>query len=600
MLIPIAWLAVAALWRCVRGPCRLRAVGWLLVGATPLVSAGAYVTKLVIDVHTIKFVSLNAPVRVAAAWMSTMFDIEAQWRYPRWTRGRHVVLMDDGRSPSPEKLVAEMDDHIQAMAYLLGQPVPNLEFPWVRGSLFGFHGRALGLWAMCGNQSKNPGELKYVDRHEVAHTFITGLSGPDQYPPRLLIEGWAETQSSDRNRQIRNLAKKRKRGRSHSLQEFVRPDGYRGGGGSEYSQGGPVVHYLIERYGGETFLRLYSGVRRGSFHDDCRAILGDSWETVEDDFWEWLEAQDELLAESDVEPSDGAPEVHVELTQSVDPADWQALVEGYREANKDPLPLPSNAAFVLEGEVAGGETGSRMLSIPPKFEFRAIFEDQQLWIFDNNYSSGNDWFLMATLGPGWNPYNAREGARDLLAFYRRKANPAYLFPFQEIPRAETTCQIERVVRPIEGKTGRWNVEVTRREAGHDAEMRCKVELDPAKRWWITQIVQEGPGRWRSETDAEYEHIGDAFMPVTLQIRYQFDGDTATVRWRVRPMSEVERQELKRRVEEAVRSRTPVPYQGLRRFLLVIVIACPLVGAMLLAITRRCEPAEGTPRPAVDF
>ncbi len=33
MLIPIAWLAVAALWRCVRGPCRLRAVGWLLVGA---------------------------------------------------------------------------------------------------------------------------------------------------------------------------------------------------------------------------------------------------------------------------------------------------------------------------------------------------------------------------------------------------------------------------------------------------------------------------------------------------------------------------------------------------------------------------------------
>jgi hypothetical protein len=348
MLIPMAWLAIAALWRSVGGPCRLRAVGWLLVGATPLVATGAYVTRLVIDEHTIESVSVNPPARVAGVWMSTMFDVEARWRYPRWTRGRHVVLMDDGRAPSPEKLVAEMDDHIQAMADLLGQPVQNLEFPWVRGSIFGFHGCALGLWAMCGNQSKNPGELKGVDRHEVAHTFITGLSGPDQYPPGLLVEGWAVTQSRDRNKQVRNLAEERKQRRAQSLQEFVRPEGYRRGGVAVYSQGGPVVHYLIERYGGETFLRLYSGVRRDSFHRDCRAILGDSWETVEEDFWEWLDAEDELLAEADAEQA----EVHVELAQSVDPADWQALVEGYREANKDPLPLPSNTAFVLEGELA--------------------------------------------------------------------------------------------------------------------------------------------------------------------------------------------------------------------------------------------------------
>jgi hypothetical protein len=375
-----------------------------------------------------------------------------------------------------------------------------------------------------------------------------------------------------------------------------------------------VVHYLIDRYGGETFLRLYSGVRRDSFHDNCRAILGDSWETVEEDFWKWLEAEGELLAEADGEQ----PQVHVELAQSVDPADWQALVEGYREANKDPLPLPSNTAFVLEGEVVDGEPKSLRSTSPPEFEFRAIFEDQQLWIFDNYYGySGTDWFLMVTpehcgeltrndsggshgwAGPDWNPYAAREGASELLAFYRRQANPANLLPFREIPR-EATYQIERVVRPTGGTIGRWDVWITEHWADRDAKVDYQVELDPAKRWWITRIVEEDLGGVRSETDAEYEHIGDALMPVTLQFRIESDEGTATMRWRVRTMSEVERQELKRRVEQAVRSGMPVPYQGLGQFLLALVLACPLVGAALLAITRRCEPTEGTPRATVDF
>ncbi|MHC4399982.1 MAG: hypothetical protein ACYTG0_09905 [Planctomycetota bacterium] len=605
MLIPMAWLAVAALWRCVRGPCRLRAVGWLLVGATPLVWTGAYLTELVIDAHIKARRSLNAPVRVAGVWVSTMFDIEARWRYPRWTRGRHAVLMDDGQTLSPEKLVAEMDNHIQAMADLLGQPVPSTEFPWVRGPLFGLDGQAVYHWALCGHE-EDPGELTHLDRHEVAHALITALSGPDQYPPRLLIEGWAESQSSDRNKQIRNLAKDRKRGRAYSLQEFVRPDGY-GGGGPAYLEGGPVVHYLIERYGAETFFRLYSGVRRDSFHKDCRAILGDSWETVEEDFWEWIEAEDELLAEGDVEESDAAPEVHVELAQSVDPADWQALSEGYREANKDPEPLPSNAAFVLEGEQAEGETESRGSTKPPKFEFCAIFEDQQFWIYDNNYYCGDDWFLMVTtersadlvrndsgsldgrVRSGWAPYGAREKASELLAFYSWEANPADLLPLTKISSVGAAYHIERVVRPTDGKTGRWNVWFTRRRADEDTKVHYQVELDPAKRWWITRIVREIPGEWRSEADAEYEHVGDAFMPVTLQLRSERDEGTATVRWRVRPMSKVERQELKRRVEQAVRSAPPVPYQGLRRLLLAIVIACPVGGAAFLGITRRCGP-----------
>ena len=109
----------------------------------------------------------DAFVRVAAVWGSSIFDVQAWWRYPSWTRGRHAVLIDDGRSPSPEKLAAEMDRHIQAMADLLGQPVPNKEFPWVRGSLFGFNGRALFLWAICAQ----------VDAGELTDNRGTGDAG---------------------------------------------------------------------------------------------------------------------------------------------------------------------------------------------------------------------------------------------------------------------------------------------------------------------------------------------------------------------------------------------------------------------------------------
>ncbi|MHC4405779.1 MAG: hypothetical protein ACYTG0_39535 [Planctomycetota bacterium] len=602
MFAPMTWLAASALRRIVCGPCRWQAVGWLLVGATPLVWTGAYLTELAIQSHNRTF-ERNAPARVAMVWVSSMLDVNARWRCPRWTRGRHAVLMDDGRTPSAEKLVAEMDHHIQAMSDLLGQPVPEMEFPWVRGSLFGLGRMAILYWALCG-QDENPGELTYLDRHEVAHTVITAISAPHHRPPTLLREGWAESQSKDRNAQIRYLAKKRKEGLAFSLQELVGPDMYERGGPA-YWEGGPLVHCLMDRYGPETFFRLYSAARKDSFRDDCRAILGDSWETVEENFWEWLEAEEKLLAEADVQQPDAAPVAHVELAESVDPVDWQALVEGCREANKDIEPLPSNTAFVLEGEQVEGETETPGSAKRTKLEFSAVFEGQQFWIFDNSRYSA-DWFLMATTArcadlqrndsgsfegrvmPGRARVRPRRRASELLALYRKAANPPYLLPVSEVPRIEATYHIERLLRPTEGKTGRWKVWFTRRGAEDDTEVRYEVELDPGQRWWITRIVRERPERqW--ETDAEYERVGGALMPVTCHARFSHDEGESTVSWRLRPMSEVERQELKQRVEQAVRSGPPIPFQRLRCFLLVIVIACPLVGATLLGVTRRCKP-----------
>ena len=387
-----------------------------------------------------------------------------------------------------------------------------------------------------------------------------------------------------------------------SLQDHVQIDRYdERTTGRAYEEGAPLVHYLIERFGGATFFRFYSGVRRDSFHDDCRAILGVSWEEVEEDFWRWVEAEDALLSESDAKQ----PEVHVELGPSVDPSDWQTLVEGYREANKDFRQLPSSSAFVLEGEIENRETGGPTLPGPRKFECRAIFEDGELWIFDNGCRyREDDWFVLATHGCSGRLIRRDSGARSgevrrfwapnaplvdatyLLTFYREEANQAFLLPIEQLPRADATYQIERVVRPTEEQPGLWNVKFTRRDAGHDEGSRFDVDLDSTKCWWTTRIVgEDSRSCCRCEVDAEYAELGDAMMPVALHARYRFDHGEFTIGWRVRAMSKGEEQELKRRVERAVRLAPRARHARLRFLLLVIVVVCPVVGAGLLVLTR---------------
>jgi hypothetical protein len=510
------------------------------------------------------------------------------------------MLIDNGRTPSPEKLVAEMDRHIEGMADLLGQPVPNEEFPWVRCSLFGIKSVTIPPWAMC-CQDDNPDNLTYLDRHEVAHALMMQLSGPDYDPPSLLAEGWAESQSSDRNHQIRTLAEKHKQRRTYSLQELVSPTVY-GLGGSDsppaYWEGGPLAHYLMQRYGSATFFRLCSGARRNSFREDCQAILGDSWETVEVNFWKWIDAEGESLYQADAKHPDTTSETLVELAPSVNPADWQALVEGYRKSNKDSEWLPSKAAFVLEGNKVERDVGIHESSKHTIFEFRAIFAGEQFWIFDNLFRIGGDSFLMATPGcsadlqrndagsfrgrrtPAW----PRDGAFDILAFYQSEADPANLLPLRENPQIGSTCHVERLDRPIQGKTSLWNVRFTRRGAKDESEMRCQIELDPQQQWRTTRVVREGKRGWRFEADMENKYLGDALMPVVQHIRFVDKEREVTVDSQARLMSDIERQELKQRVEQAAQSEPAGPYPWLRCFLLAIVIICPLGGITLLSIT----------------
>jgi hypothetical protein len=334
---------------------------------------------------------------------------------------------------------------------------------------------------------------------------------------------------------------------------------------------------------------------------------------VEEEFWEWIAAEDKRLAVVEAQPADVMPLVQIVLSSSVEPADWQTLVKDIRTVNKYSTKLPTNTAFVLEGELVEKEADRSEATKRTEFQFRAVFEADQFWIADDSQSvSGADRLLMSQsaicaklvrndsgsfegrVRPGWARNLTRQQASKLFASYLGELDPAQLPPFREEPRVEGTCHINQLLRPNKGRITRgWHLGFTWRQANADHEISYQVVLDSGPRWWITRIVDEIPGQWGGETDAEYGHIGDAFMPVTLHSRCTHEQGEESTSWRVRPMSESERQELKQRVELAVRSGSRNPYQGLRYILLVIVIACPLFGIILPGTTRSCKAGRSS-------
>ena len=392
------------------------------------------------------------------------------------------------------------------------------------------------------------------------------------------------------------------------MQTLVAPDIYELTNDRDYMVGGPLVLYVMERYGPKTFFQLYRGAHRDSFQDDCRTILGDSWQTVEKDFWKWYEREGGLLAETQAKEPQPEPAPHVELAKTVNAADWQAIVEGYREVGKnhqrpdqpgDPLP-PTNAAFVVDVEKADRTVGTSQAAKRTHCEFRAVFEGERFWILENGFLK-EECFLMAT--PVRDPELLREDygtfeqsvrrhASQLLGFYGVYSVP--MLPFLRRNRSdEVTYFIDRVVRPVGRKTGRWNVWFRLRNVADSTEYSCHVELDPEHCWRETRLVSEVAGGQRFEQNIEYQWLGDALVPVALDARHVDNQLERVVHGQGRLMSDSERQEFKQRVERAGPN---VLHQRLRRLLLAIVIGCPVAGAVLLGITWRCKPnSSGGPR-----
>ncbi len=117
-------LIIATTWRIARGPGRLRALAWRLIGAAPLwFLAGHFLYGLAIGGG--RRFPMHPALKLMMPLAESVMDLEARFRYPQRTVGEKVVMISE---PMPEDVaraqVAAMDRHIRALEARLGRRPP--------------------------------------------------------------------------------------------------------------------------------------------------------------------------------------------------------------------------------------------------------------------------------------------------------------------------------------------------------------------------------------------------------------------------------------------------------------------------------------------
>jgi hypothetical protein len=236
----------------------------------------------------------------------------------------------------PEAQVEAMDHHIERMERLLGQRAEG-KVHWVRGKVFGslpgaggfcLFGVAVGT--APGSQELGPDGLAFTDRHEVAHWAISRFFKPYQVlPPTALIEGWAESQSGYSQSRLYGQALSCRQAQTWlPLSRLVIP-------GEDilysrvYRQGGVLVDYLLDRYGGPSFFALYHGCTSAGFDADCKRLLDRRLDELEIEYTRHL---DETIAKY------GSLQqwqlVELRCGPSIDPVKWRQLVQKCVDAQR--------------------------------------------------------------------------------------------------------------------------------------------------------------------------------------------------------------------------------------------------------------------------
>ena len=201
VVVIVAGLALigVGVWRIVRGPGRLEALSWLLLGSVPLwFLAGFFLYGLAVGNG--RTIPLNLAVKLMGPVAESVMDLAARFRYPQRTVGKKVIMIS---APLPadeaRAQVAAMDRHVRALEARLGRATTGT-IHWVRGPLLGIERHAilgLCLGSRPGEDPPNAGGLATVDRHEVAHCVLTSHCSPWFDPPAVLTEGWAEANQGD-------------------------------------------------------------------------------------------------------------------------------------------------------------------------------------------------------------------------------------------------------------------------------------------------------------------------------------------------------------------------------------------------------------------
>ena len=373
------WSGMRAIWR---GPNRATQAAFLMLTWTPLVLFGCLLWSVIDMAHKRQNIQLPLPTRTLGIWIGNFFEWESMARTPRRTGGKYVTLHDNGRTPNVEKMVSEMDDQIKEMARILGTEPSSTPTSWVRGSLGGQTGRAIGKWAICQVEG-DLGEITSLDRHEVAHTMITLLSSSStQNPPMLFAEGWAEAISRDNNELISSLHTNETAYRDRELEKLIEPEMYGRSLGPMYTHGGPFVIYLIRKFGGPKFLELYRNVRQPTFREDIKRMTGQSFAELESSFWLWLDKENKRIDEKNRDHkriknrfSFNTPEL-----ENI----WLKIIESARVyAAQHPTPTSLGLKINTQWDESAGIEN---------LEFRLVLQNDQCWsLTDSKDSVRHTW-----------------------------------------------------------------------------------------------------------------------------------------------------------------------------------------------------------------
>jgi hypothetical protein len=321
-------LAIVATVRLIRGQGRDRALAGLLVGTAPfwfLVGHILMAMRPAFDRH----VSPGWSSKVMMPLGRPLADLEARWLYPERTRGKWVTMVG-ATAEDARALVAAMDRHVDASLARLDQSA-TWPIIWYRGPLFGMQLCAvydMAIGSPVGLYRRGADGLTDLDRHEVAHCVITRNYTAGSDPPRVLIEGWAKANEGQTEEELAYTAwNDRRKGRSLTLRQLVAPDWYWYSGPAAYTQGAPLVNYLLREHGAERCLKLYTTCQQATFDADCSTILGIGLDELDAAY----RADIEQIVRRAGPPTRGWLK-SLKLGPGVEPAAWDAFLADYFEA----------------------------------------------------------------------------------------------------------------------------------------------------------------------------------------------------------------------------------------------------------------------------
>jgi hypothetical protein len=285
-------------WRTLFGPIRRIMFGWALVGIVPPLLWVVLVMYMFSEQGRRNLPNTHAH-KIGRMAAISLIDWHGWWRYRHCLETDRLVMYYDDGVTEPAADAAAMDAHLAQLEKILGRR-QHSRIRWVRGSALGILGtlgfQGMSIHSMALGSDASP--ALWLDRHELAHSFLYQFSRPDAEPPMLLLEGWAmavdghpaplaPSALAGRSRVAASSGKDfdSSKGPDSCLRVILSPDSYHVGHGHAYAVGGAFVEYVIRQHGPEKFVELYNSIHPETYEAEFNRILGCPFDALEREFW---------------------------------------------------------------------------------------------------------------------------------------------------------------------------------------------------------------------------------------------------------------------------------------------------------------------------